>query len=101
MYTKEIALQSKNPDFRYTFFGGCFSQTHTNVYTHSQLQDTYQHSLNDNFCSQTSDNQMFFHFWDFPPDCYDSTKLLSQLPNDTRMQVTHSYEEPVSFAREC
>lgn len=109
MYTKEIALQSKNPDFKYTFLGGgCFSRTHTNVYTHSRLQDTYQHSLNDNFCLQTFDNKMFFHFWDFPPETVTTlpnsclsypttwgckshtvTKNLSPLPENVSFSLTH------------
>lgn len=40
MYTKEIALQSKNPDFRYTFFGGVAFHEHTPMFTHTHSYRT-------------------------------------------------------------
>lgn len=41
MYTKEIALQSKNPDFRYTFFGGVAFHEHTPMFIHTHGYRTH------------------------------------------------------------
>lgn len=41
MYTKEIALQSKNPDFKYTFFGGVAFHEHTPMFIHTHGYRTH------------------------------------------------------------